>query len=74
MSTDAYHVDRASNYLENSNNFIAIMFFTVGISSVMHPKNPFAPTMHFNFRYFETHAPKVVDGVPTKWFYNGGID
>ena len=24
----------------------------------MHPKNPFAPTLHFNYRYFETDAPK----------------
>ena len=26
-------------------------FFAAGISSVMHPHNPFAPTMHFNYRY-----------------------
>jgi len=25
---------------------------------VIHPVNPFAPTMHFNYRYFETEAPK----------------
>ena len=24
---------------------------------VLHPKNPFAPTLHFNYRYFETDAP-----------------
>ena len=24
----------------------------------MHPKNPFAPTVHFNYRYFETDAPE----------------
>ena len=28
-------------------------FFACGISSVIHPKNPFVPTIHFNFRYFE---------------------
>jgi len=27
-----------------------VPFFAAGISSVMHPKNPFAPTMHFNYR------------------------
>ena len=27
--------------------------FVCGISSVIHPKNPFVPTIHFNFRYFE---------------------
>lgn len=25
----------------------------MGVSSVIHPKNPYAPTMHFNYRYFE---------------------
>ncbi|KAF9611683.1 hypothetical protein IFM89_034866 [Coptis chinensis] len=25
---------------------------------VLHPKNLFAPTLHFNYRYFETDAPK----------------
>ncbi|MCE5166734.1 hypothetical protein HAX54_025383 [Datura stramonium] len=35
-----------------------VPFFAAGISSVLHPKNPFAPTLHFNYRYFETDAPK----------------
>ena len=30
----------------------------------MHPKNPMAPTMHFNYRYFETDG-----GV---WWFGGG--
>lgn len=28
-----------------------VPFFAAGISSVMHPHNPHAPTMHFNYRY-----------------------
>ena len=28
-----------------------VPFFAAGISSVMHPHNPFAPTMHFNYRW-----------------------
>lgn len=28
-------------------------FCAMGVSSVIHPKNPHAPTMHFNYRYFE---------------------
>ena len=28
-----------------------VPFFAAGISSVMHPHNPFAPTMHFNYRH-----------------------
>ena len=33
-------------------------FFACGISSVIHPKNPFVPTIHFNFRYFEVSKPR----------------
>lgn len=43
-----------------------IPFFACGLSSVMHPRNPFAPTMHFNYRYFETDG-----GV---WWFGGGTD
>lgn len=43
-----------------------VPFFACGISSVMHPRNPFAPTMHFNYRYFETDS-----GV---WWFGGGQD
>ncbi|KAF9964973.1 Coproporphyrinogen-III oxidase [Mortierella alpina] len=31
-------------------------FFATGISCVMHPHNPNAPTVHFNYRYFELGA------------------
>lgn len=43
-----------------------IPFFACGLSSVMHPRNPFAPTMHFNYRYFETDG-----GI---WWFGGGTD
>lgn len=42
-----------------------VPFFACGLSSVMHPKNPFCPTMHFNYRYFETDG-----GV---WWFGGGV-
>ena len=28
-------------------------FFACGVSSVVHPRNPNVPTVHFNYRYFE---------------------
>lgn len=28
-------------------------FCAMGVSSVIHPKNPHIPTIHFNYRYFE---------------------
>jgi coproporphyrinogen III oxidase len=43
-----------------------VPFFACGISSVIHPKNPHCPTMHFNYRYFETDG-----GI---WWFGGGTD
>ncbi|XP_027089153.1 coproporphyrinogen-III oxidase 1, chloroplastic-like [Coffea arabica] len=51
-----------------------IPFFAAGISSVLHPHNPFAPTLHFNYRYFETDAPKDAPGAPRQWWFGGGTD
>jgi coproporphyrinogen III oxidase len=48
-----------------------VPFFAAGISSVMHPRNPHAPTMHFNYRYFETDE---WNGIPGQWWFGGGTD
>jgi coproporphyrinogen III oxidase len=44
-------------------------FFACGLSLVLHPKNPFVPTVHANWRYFELYnnSGEVVDS----WF--GGV-
>jgi coproporphyrinogen III oxidase len=42
-------------------------FFAAGISSVIHPRNPHVPTIHFNYRYFELID---VDG-KIHWWYGG---
>ena len=55
-------VDRAAGMAPGER----VPFFACGLSSVMHPKNPFCPTMHFNYRYFETDG-----GV---WWFGGGTD
>ena len=44
-------------------------FFATGISLVIHPKNPNAPTTHTNYRYFELSLP---DG--NLWWFGGGAD
>jgi coproporphyrinogen III oxidase len=46
-------------------------FFACGLSLVLHPLNPFVPTVHANWRYFELYdtSGKVV----TSWF-GGGQD
>lgn len=46
-------------------------FFAAGISMVLHPHNPMAPTVHLNYRYFETAK---ADGTPQTWWFGGGTD
>eukprot|EP00127_Corallochytrium_limacisporum_P006522 Clim_evm53s229 gene=Clim_evmTU53s229 len=48
-------------------------FFAAGISSVMHPRNPHAPTVHFNYRYFEVQDLNNKEN-PTTWWFGGGCD
>jgi coproporphyrinogen III oxidase len=70
MPPEAY---RAATGEEGSGTEM-IPFFAAGISSVMHPHNPMAPTVHFNYRYFETDAPKGAAGAPRAWWFGGGTD
>ncbi|HHC81168.1 MAG TPA: oxygen-dependent coproporphyrinogen oxidase [Flavobacteriia bacterium] len=46
-------------------------FFACGLSLVLHPKNPFVPTVHANWRYFEMYDAS--GEVVTSWF-GGGQD
>eukprot|EP00002_Diphylleia_rotans_P000872 TRINITY_DN1046_c0_g3_i1.p1 TRINITY_DN1046_c0_g3~~TRINITY_DN1046_c0_g3_i1.p1 ORF type:complete len:432 (+),score=88.67 TRINITY_DN1046_c0_g3_i1:44-1339(+) len=46
-------------------------FFAVGISLVIHPHNPMVPTVHCNYRYFETMDK---EGKPVSWWFGGGAD
>ncbi len=46
-------------------------WFACGISSVIHPANPFVPTVHFNYRYFELYN---VDGTIADAWFGGGTD
>ena len=45
-------------------------FFAVGVSCVIHPHNPFVPTVHFNYRYFEVD----IGSGQKKWWFGGGTD
>ena len=46
-------------------------FFACGLSLVLHPKNPFVPTVHANWRYFELYDDS--GEIVTSWF-GGGQD
>ena len=52
-------------------NIDGAKWFACGISSVIHPVNPFVPTVHFNYRMFELYDENgnVID----RWF-GGGTD
>ncbi|CAE7482779.1 Coprox [Symbiodinium sp. KB8] len=50
-------------------------FYACGISLVMHPRNPHAPTVHANFRYFEVTSVNPESGEEhTEWWFGGGAD
>lgn len=43
-------------------------FRAMGVSVVMHPLNPYAPTAHLNVRFFCTDGPEPI------WWFGGGFD
>ncbi|MFC5475928.1 oxygen-dependent coproporphyrinogen oxidase [Paraherbaspirillum soli] len=42
----------------------------MGVSLVMHPRNPYAPTVHMNVRFFTATA----EGQAPVWWFGGGLD
>jgi coproporphyrinogen III oxidase len=45
-------------------------FEAMGVSLVMHPRNPFVPTVHMNVRFFIARK----DGAEPVWWFGGGMD
>lgn len=43
-------------------------FHAMGVSLVLHPRNPYVPTTHLNVRLFSTTGPDPV------WWFGGGFD
>ncbi|GIM13030.1 hypothetical protein Vretimale_16234 [Volvox reticuliferus] len=63
MPPEAYRAATGNNeLLKNKGDIGRVPFFAAGISSVMHPRNPHCPTMHFNYRYFETEEWNGIPG------------
>jgi coproporphyrinogen III oxidase len=60
-----------ANHKSIDENVDSLAFFVAGLSMVLHPKNPMAPTVHLNYRYFETAKP---DGTSGTWWFGGGSD
>ena len=45
-------------------------FTALGVSLVLHPRNPYVPTTHMNVRYFIAEKR----GAPSAWWFGGGFD
>jgi coproporphyrinogen III oxidase len=45
-------------------------FEAMGMSLVLHPRNPYAPTVHLNVRYLEARK----EGAEPVWWFGGGMD
>lgn len=45
-------------------------FVAMGVSLVIHPRNPYVPTSHANVRLFVAYK----DGQPPVWWFGGGYD
>ena len=45
----------------------------MGVSQVLHPRNPHVPTVHLNVRMFVAHAPDRDPGADV-WWFGGGMD
>ena len=43
----------------------------ISVSLIVHPRNPYVPTCHANYRFFLAHDPK---GVQPVWWFGGGFD
>jgi coproporphyrinogen III oxidase len=57
-------------------------FEATGVSLVLHPRNPYVPTVHMNVRFFIAGAPLAASGNDTAqgegadpiWWFGGGMD
>jgi coproporphyrinogen III oxidase len=62
--------EQAASQMGGGTHVEDLSFWAAGISLVFHPRNPMAPTVHANYRYFERG-----DGSePGSWWFGGGSD
>lgn len=53
---------------QSHTQFAGKPFIAMGISMILHPKNPYVPTVHANLRYFQTQCPQPL------WWFAGVMD
>ncbi len=49
-------------------------FEAMGVSLVLHPRNPYVPTVHMNVRMLAAHQPLADGGTQTVSWFGGGMD
>jgi len=49
-------------------------FDALGVSLVLHPRNPYVPTVHMNVRFFRARALEATQGEGAAWWFGGGMD
>lgn len=49
-------------------------FEVMGVSVVLHPRNPYVPTVHLNVRAFVAGESGAGAGVEPVWWFGGGMD
>ncbi|MEW6445080.1 MAG: oxygen-dependent coproporphyrinogen oxidase [Pseudomonadota bacterium] len=49
-------------------------FEALGVSLVIHPRNPYVPTSHANVRFFIAHPSGEKGGEAPVWWFGGGFD
>lgn len=49
-------------------------FEAMGASLVLHPRNPYCPTVHLNVRFFIARPPAHEPAAQPVWWFGGGMD
>lgn len=70
VNTSAVH-GKVTDVMRAQLQIDADSWFACGLSMVIHPMNPYVPTTHANWRYFELYDKEV--NVQDRWF-GGGAD
>lgn len=72
VNVSAVHGARVPESLARQHPGIEGMpYFATGVSMVLHPRNPYVPAFHANYRYFEVGDAMQPSEV---WWFGGGAD
>lgn len=68
--SDVYGTQLPASATANRPQLAGRSFRAMGVSLVIHPRNPYVPTSHANFRFFHAEKP----GHTAEWWFGGGFD